>query len=42
MKYELIKEEFIEIKKEKIIKNGSKNSVIVNAINQDKEYMITF
>jgi len=28
--------------KEKIIKNGGKNSVIVIAINQDKEYIITF
>lgn len=30
------------VKKEKIIKNGGKNSVIIIAINQDKEYIITF
>lgn len=30
------------VQKEKIIKNGSKNSVIVIAITQDKEYIITF
>jgi len=30
------------VKKEKIVKNGGKNSVIVIAITQDKEYIITF
>lgn len=30
------------VEKEKIIKNGGKNSVIVIAINQEKEYIITF
>ena len=30
------------VNKEKVIKNGGKNSVIVIAINQDKEYIITF
>lgn len=30
------------VKKEKVIKNSGKNSVIVIAINQDKEYIITF
>lgn len=30
------------VKKEKIIKNGEKNSVIVIAITQNKEYIITF
>ena len=30
------------IKKEKVVKNSEKNSVIVIAITQDKEYIITF
>ena len=30
------------VKKEKIVKNGGKDSVIVVAITQDKEYIITF
>jgi len=38
--YELPNETIVQ--KEKIIKNGAKNSVIVIAINQDKEYIITF
>ena len=38
--YKLPNEKTVE--KEKIIKNGGKNSVIVIAITQDKEYIITF
>ena len=30
------------VNKEKIVKNNGKDSVIVIAINQDKEYIITF
>ena len=38
--YKLPNEKTVE--KEKVIKNGGKNSVIVIAITQDKEYIITF
>ena len=38
--YKLPNEKTVE--KEKVIKNGGKNSVIIIAITQDKEYIITF